>query len=272
MHSQYNLPGGMGYSLLSERKEFYKKEFDIKKVGLWLRKHRNPLSTVFAVVVGRHTGIFLSRFRRFTKSPVLIDEYENLGEVGKTIEKFLPEGVYYDRNVYKDLGACGRCKKSYGDCWGCDGFLGQELAFDIDPENIPCPKCGTLKEKLARHQGLGFCEYELGVAKEQAFGLQRELKRRFRSTEVVYSGRGYHVHVFDKKARKMSRKERGELARKMREKGYLIDSWVTEGESRLIRLPYSLHGMVSRIVLPVKNEELPAFDPLKDSRCRPKFL
>jgi DNA primase catalytic subunit len=272
MQKRYNLPEGMRYSLLKERKTFYSGQFDIEKIGKWLGKHRDPMSTVFAVVIGRHTGIFPSRFKRFTKAPVVIDEYESLKEVQQTIVKFLPEGVYYDRNIYQDLGVCGRCKKSYGNCWGCEGFLGQELAFDIDPENIPCPKCGTLAEKLAREQGLGFCEYELGVAKEQAIELNRELKKRFSSTEIVYSGRGYHVHVFDKGTQGMSREDRGELAREMRNKGYLIDSWITEGESRLIRLPYSLHGMVSRIVFPVKNEELPAFDPIKDRRCRPKFL
>ncbi len=272
MRTNYNLPEGMRYSLLLERREFYEKEFDISAVEKWLSEHRNPLSTVFAAVIGRHTGIFLSRFKDYTKAPVVIDDYENLKDAKKQIATFLPEGVYYDRNVYEDLGACGRCKKPYGECWGCKGFLGQELAFDIDPENIPCPKCGTLAEKMKRGQGLGFCEHELEIAKFQALGLSEELGKRFERTEVVYSGRGYHVHVFDKKAQTMVRAKRRELALGMKAKGYYIDSWVTEGESRLIRLPFSLHAMVSRIVLPVKKERLPAFDPVKDYGCRPKFL
>ncbi len=272
MKARYNLPEGMRYSALKERREFYLKEFDIRKAGNWLSRHRNPLNTVFAVVIGRHTGIFPLRFKDFIKAPVVIDEYENLGDVGRQIAQFLPEGVYYDRNVYKDLGVCGRCSKSYGQCWGCRGFLGQELAFDIDPENIPCPKCGTLGEKLKRKQGLGFCEYELRVANEQARELGEEMEERFERTEIVYSGRGYHIHVFGKKAQKMGRSERKKLALEMKKKGFSIDSWISEGESRLIRLPYSLHGMVSRIVLPIKKRELPAFDPTEDSRCKPKFL
>ena len=272
MKTHYGLPEGMRYSLLRERKLFYSKEFSIEKAGVWLAKHRNPMSTVFAVVIGRHTGIFPSRFRGFVKTPVVIDEYKDLSEVSRMIAKFLPEGVYYDRNIYKDLGVCSRCNKLYGGCWDCGGFFGQELAFDIDPENIPCPKCGTLKEKLRRGQGLGFCEYELKVAKEQAIGLAKELEDRFKHTEVVYSGRGYHVHVFDEDAQTMGRRRRKELAFEIKESGYGIDAWVTEGESRLIRLPYSLHGMVSRIAVPVKKERLPAFDPIKDKRCRPRFL
>ncbi|MEJ2241047.1 MAG: hypothetical protein P8Y18_02750 [Candidatus Bathyarchaeota archaeon] len=52
----------------------------------------------------------------------------------------------------------------------------------------------------------------------------------------------------------------------------MIDKWVTSGSMRLIRLPYSLHGMVSRIVTPLKISELEDFDPLKDKRTIPKFL
>jgi DNA primase catalytic subunit len=58
----------------------------------------------------------------------------------------------------------------------------------------------------------------------------------------------------------------------VKEKGFGIDEWVTAGEMRLIRLPYSLHGLVSRIVVPVEKSELERFDPVSDERCIPKFL
>jgi hypothetical protein len=41
---------------------------------------------------------------------------------------------------------------------------------------------------------------------------------------------------------------------------------------RLIRLPYSLHGMVSRIVTPLNVSELEGFNPIEDERCIPAFL
>jgi hypothetical protein len=41
---------------------------------------------------------------------------------------------------------------------------------------------------------------------------------------------------------------------------------------RLIRLPYSLHGLVSRVVVSVEKGELERFDPIHDKRCIPKFL
>jgi hypothetical protein len=40
----------------------------------------------------------------------------------------------------------------------------------------------------------------------------------------------------------------------------------------LIRLPYSLHGLVSRVVVPVEKGELGRFDPVHDKRCIPMFL
>jgi DNA primase catalytic subunit len=58
----------------------------------------------------------------------------------------------------------------------------------------------------------------------------------------------------------------------MKSEGYPIDEWVTTGGMRLIRLPYSLHGMVSRIVVPLSIRQTEAFDPVKSPICLPKFL
>jgi DNA primase catalytic subunit len=58
----------------------------------------------------------------------------------------------------------------------------------------------------------------------------------------------------------------------VKSKGFAIDVWVTAGEMRLIRLPYSLHGMVSRVVLPLEKKEVMQFNPITDTRCIPMFL
>ncbi|MCL4429416.1 MAG: hypothetical protein M1167_01570 [Chloroflexi bacterium] len=78
--------------------------------------------------------------------------------------------------------------------------------------------------------------------------------------------------MFDQDACKLTSQERLGLAQEVKQAGFHIDEWVTSGEYRLIRLPYSLNGLVSRIVLPLKKEELESFDAVHDSRCRPKFL
>lgn len=252
--AKYHLPTGMRYSSLEERKEFYAEEFNLKKVAEWF----GPLleNTKFAVIMGRHTKIFLEKYKKDAATTIIIDEYKDLADMQAQVLDFLPEAVYYDRNVYD----------------ADDQVIGQELAFDLDPENVTCPVHGTLADKLKRRQGLSFCELELGIVQKEAVGLYEFLERRFADLRIVYSGRGFHVHVFDQDACKLTSQERLGLAREVKQAGFHIDEWVTTGEYRLIRLPYSLNGLVSRIVLPLKKEELESFDAVHDHRCRPKFL
>jgi DNA primase catalytic subunit len=110
------------------------------------------------------------------------------------------------------------------------------------------------------------------MVKEEAFKLYEELEKQFSEMRLVYSGRGFHIHVFDREAFAWSYRKKLTLAKELKKKGFLIDQWVTTGGMRLIRLPYSLHGMVSRRVLPINLNELAKFDPVTDQRCIPKFL
>ena len=124
--------------------------------------------------MGRHTKIYLEKYREDAETTIIIDEYKDIEDVRGQILEFLPEAVYYDRNLYDQN----------------DKVIGQELAFDLDPENIPCPIHGTLADKMARKQGLGFCEIELDLAKKEAIGLYECLEKRFSEVRAVYSGQG----------------------------------------------------------------------------------
>jgi DNA primase catalytic subunit len=252
--SSYYLPAGMRYSTLEDRKEFYDEEFDLKKVKNWF--NGNLGYTKFAVIIGKHTKILPEKYREDAETTIIIDEYKDLTDVRDQVLDFLPEAMYYDRNIYD----------------ASDNLLGQELAFDLDPENITCPIHGTLADKMARNQGLSFCEIEFSLVQKEAIGLYEFLDRRFSDLRVTYSGRGFHIHVMDKDAYQLTTKQRKEIAREIKKNGFKIDEWVTTGEYRLIRLPYSLNGIVSRIVLPLEKEELESFDAIHDMRCLPKFL
>jgi len=252
--TQYLLPNGMRYSTLVERRQFYTQEFNIQKVKEWFG---NKLSGVqFAVIMGRHTKIVLDKYREDINTTIIIDEYTDLRDLQLQIIEFLPEAVYYDRNLYDESGRA----------------MGQELAYDLDPENITCPLHGSLADKMARQQGLGFCELELDMVRKEAIALYDYLRGQFSDLRVVYSGRGFHVHVLDQDAYTLDAAERLNLAHEAKQRGFHIDEWVTSGEYRLIRLPYSLNGLVSRTVLPLKRSELERFDPITDKRCLPKFL
>ncbi len=252
--SQYYLPVGMRYSTLEERKQFYSKEFELKKVAEWFTGGLG--NTKFAVIIGRHSKIYPEKYKEDSATTIIIDEYKDLEDLRGQILEFLPEAVYYDRNVYDAKNK----------------IVGQELAFDLDPENITCPIHGSLADKLKRHQGLSFCEIEFDMVKKEAIGLYDFLETRFSNLRVAYSGRGFHLHVFDPQTCTLSTKERLDIAREAKQAGFHIDEWVTSGEYRLVRLPYSLNGLVSRMALPLRKEELESFDAVYDERCRPKFL
>ena len=251
---QYYLPLGMRYATLDERKQFYTAEFNLQSVAQWFSSQQDRVR--FAVIIGRHTKIYPEKYKEDASTTIVIDEYSDLEDLRLQILDFLPEAVYYDRTVYD----------------ANDGKTGQELAFDLDPENINCPVHGTLADKMKRQQGLSFCELELEMVKQEAVGLYEYLGNIFSEVKAVYSGRGFHLHVLDNEAYLFSSQKRLDFARKVKGAGFHIDEWVTSGEMRLIRLPFSLNGLVSRIVLPLTKGELERFDAVHDKRCMPKFL
>ena len=251
---RYYLPKGMRYSTLEERRQFYLQEFSLERLQDWLALIRGRVK--FAVVIGRHTKIYPKKYAEDASTTIIVDDYESLEDLRDYLIGFLPEAAYYDRNVYN----------------GDNDGKGQELAFDLDPENVTCPIHGTLEDKMKRHQGLSFCKLELEQVREQAVSLYEHLSKRFSNMKIVYSGRGFHIHVFDPEAYVLSAKERAQIAEDVKGKGFQIDEWVTAGEMRLIRLPFTLHGLVSRIVIPLEKKELERFDPIYDKRCLPKFL
>ncbi len=264
---RYRFPKGMRPSSLKERRLFYAEEFDLRRVELWM-SHRDIRNTAFAVIIGRHSDIYLPEYAEIKNKAVIIDEHRGLEDVLEYILQYLPEGVYYDRNVYSDIKLCQKCEKAYKDCWDCDNFLGQELAFDIDPENVSCPYHGSVKEKMRRGEGLSFCMLEFRKVRKLTLKLYEELREEFKQIRIVFSGRGFHLHVLDRRAIEMGKEERAEVARQFSE--YAIDEWVTNGEMRLIRLPYSLNGLVSRICLPLNIDKVADFDPR--SSAIPSFL
>lgn len=251
---QYFLPIGLRYSSLDERRQFYTQEFKPQLAAKWFGGGLG--NSKFAVIIGRHTKIYPPKYKNDASTTIVIDEYRSLEDLRQQILEFLPEAVYYDRNVY-DMN---------------DRTVGQELAFDLDPENITCPIHGTLADKMKRHRGLSFCELEFDMVKHEAMGLYSFLEEKYSDLKLVYSGRGFHLHVLDPKAYKMSTEDRLNVAKQVKQAGFHIDEWVTSGEFRLIRLPYSLNGLVSRIALPLIKGELESFDPVHDKRCHPKFL
>jgi len=228
-----------------------------------------PGERVFALILGRHSGIYPRRYRSLKNISLLVEDARTVRDLRPYLLKYLPEGVYYDRNAYGSVEAARKSRLDYAHAWGRREFRGQELAFDLDPENLDCPVHGDIEDKMRRHQGLSFCDWEFEETRRQAAELHDLLSREWSRLSVVYSGRGFHVHVLDADAYGLTKAERTRIARRYG-KRFALDEWVTSGEMRLIRLPHSLHGMVSRIVVPVPRGDLEDFS-YNDPGATPTF-
>ncbi len=265
--TEYELPDGLRPSRLAERRRFYARLMDYDAAERWLA--RFPGELVFALILGRHSGIYPRRFRSLKNLSLLVEDARRVRELRPFLLKYLPEGVYYDRNAYTSVAAARRARLDYAHAWRSPLFVGQELAFDLDPENLDCPIHGDIVAKMRRHQGLSFCDWEFEETRRQAVELYDRLSTEWSHVAAVYSGRGFHLHVLDRDAYGLTKGQRAALARRYG-KRFALDEWVTSGEMRLIRLPFSLHGMVSRIVVPVPRGKLDAFR-YGDARTVPAF-
>lgn len=257
----------MRTSSIEERKKFYSLEFSLAKVSTSFKGWQSPV--VFAAVIGRHTGLAPRKYWHERARTIVIDEYEGLSEVKDYLIDFRPESAYYDRNIYPNWS---QARRFANDLAQLGRAYGQELVFDIDPENFTCPIHGSLEEKMRNHQGLSFCRFEFQLARQEVVKLLELLSTRFSHISVVYSGRGFHIHITDEETIFWSRKKRLALVRTLTKKGFVMDEWVPSGGMRLIRLPYSLNGLVSRIAVPVAQNRLGVFDPIVEKRALPKFL
>lgn len=229
-------------STLEERRKFYAEEFSLEKVKAWFKKHGMQVPQICALDAGTETGIIIN------KKLANILFYFPFRELEKKIKQYLPEDVYYDRNKYANFEIVLKNLR-FGKP------LEQELVFDIDADNIICTH-NNKKE---------VCEKCLFLAWNSVLALKKELEKKFNKIHLIYSGRGFHVHVQNTQASKLSFSEREKLNKQL--KKFPFDPWVSEGHIRLIRMPYTLHGSISRKVMP-----LPAQRFLSLRQTIPQFL
>lgn len=243
---------------VEERREFYDTQFQLMKMKEWLGKWPQ----FFAVDYGSETkqSVDPTKLNQIVILPPNLDETQLRGK----LVEYAPEDVYADVNRYKDTKDCYTCEKHKPFCSNCENVLGKTLVFDVDPENIDCPKCG--KKEYPK-----FCNVCMRMSLQKGVELAHFLETRhhFEQIRFVFSGRGCHIHVDDDAAFRMTLKERQELAKNLQE--FCIDPWVTT-EKHLIRAPYTLNALVSRIAIPLELDEVSHFDPETDSRTIPEFL
>lgn len=257
---------------LVERRQYYA-ALDFNRPIAWLRsKNDRAGNLLFSMDPGNETGYIRGKYR-LKRGKLLNFTASDATELREMVLEYLPEDVYYDRNRYKDPDRCADCDRRGDGCWGCSELIGQELMIDIDPENIDCPNCGTLEDRVGSASMFKFCYICFRRAVEQTRALhKRLLLQGFKDLQIVYSGRGFHVYIEGRPAMLMSASERKDLATKLKGEGFAIDPWVTEGEARLARLPFTLNGMVSRICMPIEAEEIEELDFWHGKCFAPSFI
>ncbi len=239
---------------LKEREVFYREEFDAEKMLASLRFSPQ----IYSVDPGTKTNI--TKFPGKNSGLIMLPPDIPLKRLKELLIHYLPESVYYDRNAYtnvKDFFA----RKIFKEFWKDKNYETQMLGFDIDAGNIRKVHHGNKDDYTALIKEAA--QETIKVAK-----ILRE-KHGFNDLTFVYSGRGFHLRVHDKGSEKLKFSERNAINDTL--KGLPIDRWVSGGFSKLMRLPFSLHGVVSRVCTPIKEDELHSIDT-ENRKFLPTFL
>lgn len=214
------------YASLEERQKFYREEFDLYKVRSFLESVEVEIKNKFAIRLGYFTKIYPQRFKSIAETPMyIVIKANTLKELRDNLLCYLPESVYYFRSFH---------------------------LLDFDPHHIKC-SCITV------HKKPDFCSEQFEKLKLQVHSFAKELEKLSAEYRIVFSGRGFHVYVFN-----LSRKKLEKIA-----KNYPVDMRVIR--QRLARLPYSLNALTTRIVTPIDRDDLLSFD-INNEKVVPRFL
>src|SRR3989442_568497 len=132
---KYELPDALGPASLAERRRFYRRSIDFPAPAEWMDGPQAQPG--YAPNPRPHSRIYPGRFRQLKTVPLIVDDARDVRDLRPYLVKYLPEGVYYDRNVYTSLDAARKARLDYARAWRSRFFVGQELAFDLDP-TAPC--------------------------------------------------------------------------------------------------------------------------------------
>ena len=178
------------------------------------------------------------------------------------------------KTVYASLDNWDRPRVTAVDIDAKDVALERANTSNVTPNEDETTEQATLREAgILDGEPQGFYYEFQDIQQAISYGFQVagifESNYNSEATQVVYSGQGAHVylldsdpyHRYDEPARKV-------IAADLQENHTIpIDEAVTIQENRLLRVPYTLHAGVSRIVTPIDE---PGFD--FRTQAKPKYL
>lgn len=252
---RFDFPDELRPATVEERERFYREQFPADLVRSRMERWDR---FVPVIDVGSETTRYKPRFKEYKGKLLRLTDWETVDDLHDKLVEYAPEDVYYLTRIEKE------------DRVEVDPE--QELVFDLDPENTDCERCERRKKYLDRPaRDYVFCQDCFRRTAAFTRQLADFLATHFSDLDIVYSGRGFHIHVMDDAAFQLDREDRRELAGKVAKK-FPIDPDVTSGETDLVRLPGSLHGLVSRIVTRVDADDLADPDRIMHDAARPMFV
>ncbi|MDY6768507.1 MAG: hypothetical protein SVW02_00145 [Candidatus Nanohaloarchaea archaeon] len=252
---QFHFPDGLRPATVEERQEFYRSAFPRTQIEAKMERWDR---FVPVIDIGSDTTRYRPRYRKYKGKLVRITDVDDVDELASKLVDYAPEDVYYVTTIEKE----GQVETNPE----------RELVFDLDPEDVDCEDCRRRERHLeGKAAAYTFCEECFAQAATETRQLYAFLENHFSELQLVYSGRGFHIHVGDEAAFRMDREDRRGLAAKVA-KEFPIDTAVTAGEKDLIRLPGSLHGLVSKAVTELDPEELQEPEHILRSVGVPEFL
>lgn len=125
-----------------------------------------------------------------------------------------------------------------------EGWIKADLVFDIDAKDLPIKPCGCPRGKV--------CELCIGEAKKIAGEFADVLKGDlgFRNIKFVYSGRGFHIRVFDEAAMTLEHNERQQLV------NYVTGGVVPSEPSLSLGYPLVFRKHASRVLAQLNENRL----------------
>jgi len=184
-------------------------------------------------------------------------------------EPAIPEAVYYatdfhDRNwlLTVDIDA-----KDVALQWA-ESVVDQDTS-KLTSEQIKS-EAGVIEAEPA---GYPYRFEDIGQTLNYGFEVQEYFRDHLgtNDTQVVYSGQGCHIYLYDPdKMYRYSETNRNLIAKTLINRLNIpIDKPVTTDESRVIRLPYSLHTGVSRVVTPIYDADFDYRNKAKPDSLKP---
>lgn len=249
---QYDYPEGLKPTPVKKRELFYREEFPreqvARRIGRWYR-------FVPVVDVGSESTLYKPRLKDLKGKLVRVKEYKDISHLSEKLVDYAPEDIYYNRTIEKDDEVSVNPD--------------QELVFRIAPFQMDCTSCERKRQYLeeSKHENV-FCLNCLGKAATETKNLYAFLKRHFDDMDIVFSGRGFNIHVNDEEGYRMSMDDRWELAKKVAQE-FPIDKDITGGDNDLVRLPGSLNGLVSRKATVVSPQDLDDVEYLLNHKSLP---